>query len=324
MYPLILAAGLVASTIAVADSPGTRLTPREEPVTLQTPTGAIEGTLTLPAQGTAPYPVALIIAGSGPTDRDGNNPAGVHTDAYKLLADGLAASGIATVRYDKRGIAASRAAGPREVDLRFDDYVHDAEGWIAKLRADRRFSTITVIGHSEGSLIGMIAAPPARPDGYVSLEGAGLPAATVLRAQLKRQLPPELAAESDRILAGLEKGETTDSVPAPLQPLYHASIQPYLISWFRYDPAVEIARLQIPTLIVQGTHDGQIGVDEAQRLAKANPRARLLVLDGMTHVLKDGPPDLQAQLTSVYADPSLPLDPRLVPALVVFIRHLQR
>ncbi|HVA58873.1 MAG: alpha/beta fold hydrolase [Gemmatimonadaceae bacterium] len=323
MNTLILAACLVASTITLPDSGGSAPAPREEPMTLQTPTGAIEGTLTLPAEGAGPYPVALIIAGSGPTDRDGNSPAGVRTDAYKLIANDLAARGIATLRYDKRGIAASRAAGRSESDLRFDDYVRDAEGWLTELRADRRFTTVTVIGHSEGSLIGMVAAPAAHADGYISLEGAGLPAAVVLRTQLAGKLPPDLAAESERILSGLEKGQTTDSVPAPLQPLYRASVQPYLISWFKYDPATEIAKLQIPALIVQGTHDAQIGLDEAQRLAKADPQATLLVLDGMTHVLKDAPAGLAAQ-TAAYTDPSLPLDPKLVPAIAEFVERLRR
>ncbi|MGH7689596.1 MAG: alpha/beta hydrolase, partial [Gemmatimonadaceae bacterium] len=309
MTALITAACLAAAALVVpctgvsthsaTAAPAPAPAPRELPVTLQTATGAIEGTLTLPAQDVGPYPVTLIIAGSGPTDRDGNSPAGVRTDAYKLVADSLAARGIATLRYDKRGIAASRAAGHSESDLRFDNYVDDAEGWIAQLRGDKRFTTVTVIGHSEGSLIGMIAARTARAGGYVSLEGAGSPAAVILRTQLKGKLPPDLAAQSERILSGLEKGQPTDSVPAPLMVLYRPSVQPYLISWFRYNPAAEIGKLRIPVLIVQGTHDEQVTMDDAHRLAAADPRATLLVLDGMTHVLKDAPAGLSAQ-TAAY------------------------
>jgi uncharacterized protein len=316
MYPLILAA-----CIAAVSAPGPA--PREEPMTLHTATGEIYGTLALPTEGAGPWPVALIIAGSGPTDRDGNSPAGVRTDAYRLLADSLAARGIATLRYDKRGIAASRAAGPQETKLRFDDYVDDAAAWLRQLRADKRFSTVAVIGHSEGSLIGMIAARTAGADVYVSLEGAGFPAADILRTQLKDKLPPELLAQSDRILSGLEKGQTTDSVPPQLVMLYRVTVQPYLISWFRYDPAVELAKLTIPALIVQGAHDVQVGLDDANRLAGADPRATLLVLPDMMHMLKDAPAGLTAQ-QAAYTDPSLPLDPNLVTQIAAFVLGAKR
>lgn len=310
-----------AMTLAQAGSPTPA--PREVPMNLHTPTGVIEGTLMLPDTGTAPFSVALIIAGSGPTDRNGNSTVGLRTDAYRELATGLAERGIATLRYDKRGIGASHAAGQREVDLRFENYVDDAVRWVDTLRADPRFRTVTVIGHSEGSLIGMLAAPKAKADGFVSLEGAGFPAADILRTQLKGKLPPKLTAESDRILAGLEKGETTDSVPASLLTLYRPSVQPYLISWFRYDPAKEIAKLRMPVLIVQGTHDVQVSVDDAHRLAGADPHATFLLVDGMTHVLKDAPAGLAAQ-KAAYTDPSLPLDAKLVPAIASFIARERR
>ncbi len=312
MPSLILAACLAAATtVTVAD-------PHEQPMTLHTATGDIYGTLTLPDTGAGPWPVTLIIAGSGPTDRDGNSPAGIRTDAYKLLADSLAVRDIASLRYDKRGIGESRAAGPAESQLRFDDYVDDAAAWIKALRADKRFSSVTVIGHSEGSLIGMIAARTAGADAFVSLEGAGSSAANVLHDQLARQLPPELFVKSDLILAGLAKGQTTDTVPAQLMALYRPSVQPYLISWFRYDPAVELAKLTIPVLIVQGGHDAQVGVADATRLAAANPHATMLVLPDMTHVLKDAPVGL-AEQRAAYTDPSLPLDQNLVTQITAFV-----
>jgi uncharacterized protein len=325
MTLLIATVCLAVTAMTVQDTNRTPAAPaaRETPIALETATGKIAGTLALPADGAGPWPVALIIAGSGPTDRDGNSPAGVRTDAYKLIAGALAARGVASVRYDKRGIAASRPAGANEADLRFDMYVDDAAAWLRQLRADPRFTTVTAIGHSEGSLIGMLAARAAAADGYVSLEGAGEPAADVLRTQLKGKLPPDLAAASERILSGLERGHTADSVPPALVSLYRPSVQPYLISWFRYDPAAEIAKLRIPVLVVQGTSDVQVGLDDAHRLASADPRATLLVLDGMTHVLKDAPPGIAAQ-TAAYTDPSQPLNPKLVPAIAEFVRRLKR
>jgi len=156
-------------------------------ISLQTPTGTIYGTLTRPSK--LPAPVILIIPGSGPTDRNGNSSSHLHTQAYAMLAADLAQHGIASVRYDKRGVAASASAMPSEEKLRFTDYVSDAEGWLALLRADNRFIKVTVAGHSEGSLIGMIAAQGGRADAFVSLEGAGRPAYVVLREQLKPKLP---------------------------------------------------------------------------------------------------------------------------------------
>src|SRR5437763_1110614 len=192
----IIAASCVGFAACSTKSPETEMNPAplaitNEEDTLKTPTGDIFGTLELPA-AKQPVPVALIIAGSGPTDRNGNTPAlPGSNNSLKMLADGLAARGIASLRYDKRGIAASRAAMTTEADLRFNNFIEDAEAWTKQIRADKRFSTITVIGHSEGSLIGMVAAREAGADGYVSLEGAGRKAQDILAEQLKSQLPPD-------------------------------------------------------------------------------------------------------------------------------------
>ena len=130
------------------------LTSEESPVTLSTATGDIKGRLLLPANATT-CPVVLLIAGSGPTDMDGNNPM-MKNNSLKFLAEGLAQKGIASLRFDKRGIAGSAAAGKEESKLRFEDYVNDVTGWIDFLAKDKRFTDITVAGHSEGSLIGML------------------------------------------------------------------------------------------------------------------------------------------------------------------------
>lgn len=288
----------------------------ESDISLETATGTIYGTLTLPA-GNAPVPIVLIVAGSGPTDRDGNSP-GLpgKNDAYKLLAAALAQRGIASIRYDKRGIAASAAAMPSggEAALRFDDYVSDAAAWLKKIAADRRFTRAVVAGHSEGSLIGMIAAQRAPLSGYVSLEGAGRPAATVLREQLQKNLPAPLFSQSESIIASLQSGKTVPlEAGSPLAPLFRASVQPYLISWFKYDPAAEIAKVRVPAAIVQGTADVQVGMADAQALAHGNPSAKLVVVDGMNHVLKHAPDiSSQAAVLKGYTDPALPVEPLVV------------
>ena len=157
------------------------------PVELKTPSGTLFGSLIAP-KGVAKAPVALIVAGSGPTDRDGNQPR-LRNDSLKQLAAALAAQGIATLRYDKRGVGASRAAGSEEKDLRFDHYVNDAAAWVTWLRTDRRFSLVAVIGHSEGAHIGALAAAKAGAGAFVSLEGIARKPQDVLRTQLKPKLP---------------------------------------------------------------------------------------------------------------------------------------
>jgi len=289
----------------------------ESPLVLHTATGSIFGTLMVPA-GAKPLPVVLLIAGSGPTDRDGNNPLlPGKNDSLKLLATALASRGIASLRYDKRGIAASASAMTAEKDLRFDTYVDDAAGWVGLLAHDRRFSHVTIAGHSEGSLIGMIVAQRGAVASYVSLEGAGRPASTVIREQLRPALTPELLAQADTIMAQLNAGKTyTGALPPELQSLFHASVQPYLISWFRYDPAVEIGKLRVPATIVQGTADVQVTMADAQALKSGAPGASLVVVPGMNHVLKISPDvSSQAAIIAGYTNPALPVAPAVIGAV---------
>jgi pimeloyl-ACP methyl ester carboxylesterase len=293
--------------------------PTEAAVQLETPTGPIHGTLLVPA-GRGPHPVALLVAGSGPTDRNGNSA--VLTGAnnsLKFLAEALAERGIASLRYDKRGVGESRSTVPKEADLAFDAYIDDAAAWVQQLRKEPRFSTITIIGHSEGSLIGMIAAQRSRADAFVSVAGIARPAGQVIRDQLRPQLPPELWEQSERILASLEAGRTADSVPQPLYALYRPSVQPYMISWLRYTPTEEIARLSIPVLILQGTTDIQVSIAEAGALKQAAPAAQSFIIEGMNHVLKSVPSDLAQQHAS-YVDSALPVVAELIEHISTFVR----
>jgi pimeloyl-ACP methyl ester carboxylesterase len=295
---LLLAGGIAAQAHAA-----------ETPITLDTPTGQLAGTLELPAGADKPR-VALLIAGSGPTDRDGNSsmiPG--RNDSLKLLAAGLAEAGIATVRYDKRGIGGSHAAGSAESALRFEMFVDDAAAWIARLKADPHFASVAVIGHSEGSLIGMLAARQADAAAFVSIAGIADGASTLMRKQLEGKLPPEL-----------EKGAVVDPVPPALATLFRPSVQPYLISWFKYVPAQRIAELTMPVLVVQGNTDIQVDVVQANRLHGARPGAKLAIIPGMNHVFKHvrAVPELQV---ASYGDPSLPVSPLLVKSIADFLQQ---
>ncbi|HEX6599697.1 MAG TPA: alpha/beta fold hydrolase [Gemmatimonadaceae bacterium] len=284
--------------------------------------GALEGSFLCP-HTPAPWPAVLLIAGSGPTDRNGNS-VGLPgpNNSLQLLAEALAERGIASVRYDKRGIGGSRATLTSEADLRFDMLADDAAAWIQRMRLDPRLSTVTVVGHSEGSLLGLLATQRANADAFVSLEGAGRPASAVIHEQLASRAPAPLAAQADGIMMEIDAGRTVDSVPPALMALFRPSVQPYLISWFRYDPAKEVAALQVPVLVVQGTTDIQVSEADARLLASADPRAKLVIVDGMNHVLKLVPSDMAQQVKS-YSDPSLPVAPQLVSAIASFVKGVR-
>jgi pimeloyl-ACP methyl ester carboxylesterase len=291
----------------------------EQAVTLAVRGGVLHGTLALPAVD-GKVPVVLLHAGSGPTDRDGNSAAlPGRNDSLRLLADALVHAGIASVRYDKRGVGASALLGAREADLRLDNYIDDAAAWLRQLRADPRFTRIVMAGHSEGALIAMVACQKAQVDGCVLIAGAGSGLDDILRAQLKPHMPAELYAQNERILLALKRGEQVADVPPALLAFYRPSAQPYLISSLQIDPRAAVAALRMPVLIVQGTTDLQVSVADAQALSAAAPKAKLVIVPGMNHVLKLAGGELAQQLPS-YSDPELPLAPALVEAVMAFVR----
>ncbi len=290
------------------------------PIDLDTGQGVLHGSLLLPQQDTPP-PVVLIIAGSGPTDRDGNNPAGGRVDNLKRLALLLANANIASVRYDKRGVVASQPATPDERDLSVERYVADVVAWGHKLKADPRFGPLILIGHSEGALIASLAAEQAGASAVISLAGSGRPMAEVVREQLAERLPPAQLARGSALLDRLEAGQTSLDVPAPLRQVFRPSVQPYLITLFRQDPAAAFARLSMPALIVQGRNDVQVDVADAQKLKDAKPDAHLVLIEGMNHMLRISPKDMSEQRES-YQNPQLPLARELGEQIVAFIRQL--
>lgn len=287
----------------------------ETAITLETATGQIKGTLLLPTSAKK-MPVVLIIAGSGPTDRNGNN-AMMPNNSLKMLAEGLLEKGIASVRFDKRGIGESASAVVQESDLRFETYIKDVEDWINLLKTDKRFSEIIILGHSEGSLIGMVAAQKKDVSKFISIAGIGVPAAEILREQLKAQ-PPMVLEQCLPIIEKLEKGETVANVPQMLYSLFRPSVQPYMISWFKYNPQIEITKLNKPILIIQGTTDIQVSVLDAERLASAAKNSQKQIIEGMNHILKTAPLDRQ-QNAQTYTNPTLPLNAGLIEAIVNFL-----
>jgi pimeloyl-ACP methyl ester carboxylesterase len=272
------------------------------------------------APDAASAPTVLIHPGSGPTDRDGNQRQ-FRNDSLKQLAEALAARGIASLRIDKRGVGASAGAAKSEADLRFDDYMADAAAWLDFLKQRRGSSPVFALGHSEGTLIMTLAAERQPVAGLVLVAGTALRFGVLLRRQLDDAgLPPTERAWAESTLASLEAGRTVDDVRPEWQWLFRPSAQPYLISWARHDPTAALARLTVPALVVQGTTDIQASPADAERLAASRAGVRMLLIDGMNHVLKTAPADRAGNIAT-YNNPDLPIRDELVDAIANFIRN---
>lgn len=272
----------------------------------------IDGTLLLP-DGIQNPPLVILIAGSGPTDRDGNQPM-LQNNSLKYLAEELSKKGIATFRYDKRIIKQIRLKTVKEEDLLFEDFIDDAKAVINYFHLN--FTRIFVAGHSEGSLIGMVAAGQ-NTTGFISLSGAGRPIDDILKEQIGKQAP-NLVAELDKNFALLKEGKEIKGTNPLLVSLFRPSVQPYMRSWLKYNPAVEIAKLNIPGLIVNGDKDLQVSVQDAELLAAAKPGVQLEIIADMNHILKNITGDVMENQMS-YNKKDLPVSEKLVKIVVDFI-----
>ena len=231
--------------------------------------------------------IAVVIQpGSGPTDRDGNNTYGLKTDCYKLLAKELTDGGCAVLRIDKRGVG--KSADPKkpldEKKLKIDHYVGDLTEWVKFLKG-RNYVSVYIIGHSEGALIGMLAAQKEPVAGYISLCGMGRGMDEIVTEQVEKTMPKHLV-ETKEIIKKLKAGKATAKVSSQLAPLFRPDVQGYLMSVLQHSPAKEIAKLKTAVMIIHGSTDIQVSEKDAQLLDATAPNATYLKIAGMNHVLK--------------------------------------
>jgi uncharacterized protein len=267
--------------------------------------------------------MVLIIPGSGPTDRDGNGAGAVRASTYRLLAEGLLARGIGSVRVDKRGMFGSRAAVADPNAVTISDYAADVHSWASVIRRRTKVSCVWVLGHSEGGLVALLAAQDlAGLCGLILVSTAGRPLGAVMREQLQSNPANapilELALSA---IARLEAGGRVDvsGMHPALLPLFHPAVQDFLIKEFSYDPAKLIATCDQPILIVQGKRDIKVGVGDAELLAHASPAARLAILPDTNHVLKVVTSEDRDANIATYANPDIPLAPGVVDVIASFI-----
>lgn len=280
--------------------------------------GELKGTLSTPAKKTKT--AILMISGSGPTDRDGNSAMGFTNNSLKMVAQELAKSGYAVLRFDKRGIAASKNAITDPAAMRFGDFIADAKSWLSLLD-EKGYKNLIVAGHSQGSLVGMIISQQnEKVKGFISLAGLGEDVGTTLIRQLGKQAPI-LVPEATTSLDSLRAGHTVNKVNPFLISLFGPQIQGFIKSYIVYNPSEEIQKLTIPVLLINGTTDIQVDVDQAEMLSKAYPKAQLQIVEGMNHILKDAPSDPAANMAT-YNDPELPLSDGLMDSIITFIENL--
>ena len=252
------------------------LSAQQREVVVECEWGTISATIDMPAKGSDT--AVLVVAGSGPTDRNGNSAAGLNTFCYKMLGEALAESGYAVMRYDKRAIGGSPIPAEDVPNLVFEDYIDDARTCVEYLRAEG-FERVIVAGHSEGGLIALqLATEECCLDGVVLLCAPGYNMAEILNFQLSQQLVPAymgLMIKSRQIIDRLKAGEMVaiEDIPAELMSLFHPTVQPFLISNMQYEPVELAAKCRVPMLIVTGGRDVQVSVSNGKRLHEANPTA---------------------------------------------------
>ena len=290
--------------------------------------GPISATIDVPAEGSDT--AVLIIAGSGPTDRNGNSAAGLSTFSYKMLGEALAERGYAVMRYDKRAIGLSPIPVEDVPDLVFEDYVDDARTCVEFLRKEG-YKRVVIAGHSEGGLIALALAAEEECclDGAVLLCSPGYNMAEILNFQLSQQLVPThmaLMVKSSKIINTLKAGNMVpvEDIPNELLGLFHPTVQPFLISNMQYEPTELAAKCRVPMLIVSGGRDIQVSVSNGTRIHGANPAAEHRIFENMTHVLKDADTsDRIAQLMGIYTNANLAITEDLAPTITEFLNNIK-
>ncbi|WP_339610403.1 alpha/beta fold hydrolase [uncultured Planktosalinus sp.] len=279
----------------------------------------IEGTLLLP-DAEKQSSLAIIIQGSGPTDRDGNQP-NAKNNSLKYLAEGLSKNGIATFRYDKRLVKLARTGKLKEEEISFDQFIEDAEEISTYFQDQNRFKNIIIIGHSQGSLVGMVTAYRNQTDAFISIAGAGQEIDDVIVEQLQRQAPA-LVDDARQSFDDLRVNGIAMNYGEGLASIFRPAIQPFMRTWMLYNPQTEIAKLEIPVLILNGTEDVQVDEEEARLLHIAKPNAEMYLIENMNHVLKEIAEGDTMDNYKSYNETKRPVMPELIDKISGFIKDL--
>jgi len=277
-------------------------------------TNLVSGTLLKPDTEN-PVPLVILIGDSGPVDRNGNQPM-LKNNSLRFLAEALFKNDIASFRYDKRLVRLIENRMLQEENLSFSDFIDDAIAVFNHFKSADNFSKIYIIGHGQGSLVGMVAAQEGA-DGFISIAGAGQEIGDVIVDQLAVQAPGLM----DDARAAFDDLRTTGQSlnhHSGLASIFRKEIQPFLYTWMQYDPQEELKKLQMPILLITGDKDFQVQVSELHLLASANPNAQTVIIENMNHILKEVD-NMGMENQRTYNNPSLPIIPKLIEVIVDFI-----
>jgi pimeloyl-ACP methyl ester carboxylesterase len=290
---------LFGVTVAIAQIKTTEITINNQ--TIQLP-----GTLTYPSEKA---PLIIWVHGSGGVDRNGNQP-----QYIKQFREAVNKENIAFFSYDKR------TANPKNAPFLKDgvfisDFIFDVEEVVNHFKNDKRFSSIILAGHSQGSLIAMRSLK--NVDKYISIAGAGETIDKTVIKQIAFQNPEFEAATKAHFKELKQTGEVKDVNPN-LMAVFAKPNQPFWSSWMALNPTVEIKKVTIPTLIINGDKDIQVKIEDANKLKAAKPTAELVIIKNMNHVLKD----IQKEEDNMksYYSPAYPISKKLIETIVSFVK----
>lgn len=262
-------------------------------------------------------PLVIFIHGSGGVDRNGNQGPMSKPNYIKQLADALNKNGIAFYRYDKRTSNAENSKFFMK-GVSLDDFVNDAKTIIQKFKEDKRFSSITLTGHSQGSLIAMLASTVGI-DHYISLAGASRRIDKTMIEQFRLQNGDSIANVASGYFKELDSTGKIEKLAPDFRGIFNPLNQKFFKTWMAYTPTEEISKLDsFPMLIINGTKDMQVFEKDAEALRKANPKSSLKIIENMNHVLKTIIEDKE-NLKSYYSA-DYPLSEELVNTITEFIK----
>lgn len=272
----------------------------------------INGTLLLPENNNSDN-LVIIISDYGPTDRNGNQNF-QKSNILKKLAASLSENNIASYRYDKRSSIQVQSKN-KDKNIDFDDFVTDAKAVIDYFKTNNTFKKVYIIGHGQGSLVGLLASEKA--DGFISLSATGDNIGDFIVDQINNTAR-QFIDDTKRVVEKLKKGKTTTEYRRELSNMFHIDTQPFMISWMKYTPKDIIKTLDMPALIINGTKDLEVNVEDSERFAKSNPKAELKLIPNMNHAFYTIEGDRLENVKS-YNESFRKINPELIDAIVSFI-----
>ena len=284
---------------------------KTEDILLKNDSIELPGTLSYNKEGT---PLVIWIHGSGNIDRNGNQLPYVKANYIKQIRDSLNLKHIAFFSFDKRTANAKNQKFLKNIII--NNFVSDINLIIDHFKKDKRFTKIVTIGHSQGSLLGMLTSK--KVDKYISLAGPAEPVNKTIIKQINKQ-STVLAATAKAHFKELKETQNIKEINPMLISIFAQQNQSFMLSWMQYNPSEEIKKVKIPTLIINGTKDLQVNTNTVEKLHKNCSNSKITLISNMNHVLKDIKND-RDNLKS-YSDPNIPLSTVLIEKIVEFINQ---